>query len=212
MNQRFVINIGRQLGSGGHLIGQGIARELGISFYDKELIQLASQESGLAKEFLEQLDEKKGQGFFRGMFGLRNSIMIDEYYFNDNYPSSEMLFKIQSDVIRSLAEKQSCVFVGRCADYVLKDHPRAVNIFITADLPDRITRVCRNQKMTEEKAMDYIKKMDKKRADYYNYYTDKQWGAAASYHLCINSSALGIEETISYIIEFVEKKLHFDKK
>ncbi|HOL28934.1 MAG TPA: cytidylate kinase-like family protein [Paludibacteraceae bacterium] len=212
MNQRFVINIGRQLGSGGHLIGQGIARELGISFYDKELIQIASQESGLAKEFLEQLDEKKGQGFFRGMFGLRNSIMIDEYYFNDNYPSSEMLFKIQSDVIRSLAEKQSCVFVGRCADYVLKDHPRAVNIFITADLPDRITRVCRNQKMTEEKAMDYIKKMDKKRADYYNYYTDKQWGAAASYHLCINSSALGIEETISYIIEFVEKKLHFDKK
>jgi len=212
MNQRFVINIGRQLGSGGHLIGQGIARELGISFYDKELIQLASQESGLAKEFLEQLDEKKGQGFFRGMFGLRNSIMIDEYYFNDNYPSSEMLFKIQSDVIRSLAEKQSCVFVGRCADYVLKDHPRAVNIFITADLPDRIARVCRNQKMTEEKAMDYIKKMDKKRADYYNYYTDKQWGAAASYHLCINSSALGIEETISYIIEFVDKKLHFDKK
>jgi cytidylate kinase len=212
MNQRFVINIGRQLGSGGHLIGQGIARELGISFYDKELIQIASQESGLAKEFLEQLDEKKGQGFFRGMFGLRNSIMIDEYYFNDNYPSSEMLFKIQSDVIRSLAEKQSCVFVGRCADYVLKDHPRAVNIFITADLPDRITRVCRNQKMTEEKAMDYIKKMDKKRADYYNYYTDKQWGAAASYHLCINSSALGIEETISYIIEFVEKKLHFDEK
>lgn len=212
MNQRFVINIGRQLGSGGHLIGQGIARELGISFYDKELIQIASQESGLAKEFLEQLDEKKGQGFFRGMFGLRNSIMIDEYYFNDNYPSSEMLFKIQSDVIRSLAEKQSCVFVGRCADYVLKDHPRAVNIFITADLPDRITRVCRNQKMTEEKAMDYIKKMDKKRADYYNYYTDKQWGAAASYHLCINSSALGIEETISFIIEFVEKKLHFDKK
>jgi cytidylate kinase len=212
MNQRFVINIGRQLGSGGHLIGQGIARELGISFYDKELIQIASQESGLAKEFLEQLDEKKGQGFFRGMFGLRNSIMIDEYYFNDNYPSSEMLFKIQSDVIRSLAEKQSCVFVGRCADYVLKDHPRAVNIFITADLPDRINRVCRNQKMTEEKAMDYIKKMDKKRADYYNYYTDKQWGAAASYHLCINSSALGIEETISYIIEFVEKKLHFDKK
>jgi len=200
------------LGSGGHLIGQGIARELGISFYDKELIQIASQESGLAKEFLEQLDEKKGQGFFRGMFGLRNSIMIDEYYFNDNYPSSEMLFKIQSDVIRSLAEKQSCVFVGRCADYVLKDHPRAVNIFITADLPDRIARVCRNQKMTEEKAMDYIKKMDKKRADYYNYYTDKQWGAAASYHLCINSSALGIEETISYIIEFVEKKLHFDKK
>jgi cytidylate kinase len=212
MNQRFVINIGRQLGSGGHLIGQGIARELGISFYDKELIQLASQESGLAKEFLEQLDEKKGQGFFRGMFGLRNSIMIDEYYFNDNYPSSEMLFKIQSDVIRSLAEKQSCVFVGRCADYVLKDHPRAVNIFITADLPDRINRVCRNQKMTEEKAMDYIKKMDKKRADYYNYYTDKQWGAAASYHLCINSSALGIEKTISYIIEFVDKKLHFDKK
>ena len=212
MNQRFVINIGRQLGSGGHLIGQGIARELGISFYDKELIQIASQESGLAKEFLEQLDEKKGQGFFRGMFGLRNSIMIDEYYFNDNYPSSEMLFKIQSDVIRSLAEKQSCVFVGRCADYVLKDHPRAVNIFITADLPDRINRVCRNQKMTEEKAMDYIKKMDKKRADYYNYYTDKQWGAAASYHLCINSSALGIEKTISYIIEFVDKKLHFDKK
>ncbi len=212
MNENFVINIGRQLGSGGHLIGQGLARELGISFYDKELIQIASQESGLAKEFLEQLDEKKGQGLFRGIFGLRNSVMTDEFYFNDNYPSSEMLFKIQSDVIRDLAEKQSCVFVGRCADYVLKDHPRAVNIFITADLPDRIVRVCRDQHLTEEKAMDYIKKMDKKRADYYNYYTEKQWGAAASYHLCINSSVLGIEETTAYIREFVEKKLNLTNK
>jgi hypothetical protein len=198
------------LGSGGHLIRKDCP-ELGISFYDKERFRSPRRKVGWQKNFWNSWTKKKGQGFFRGMFGLRNSIIIDEYYFNDNYPSSEMLFKIQSDVIRSLAEKQSCVFVGRCADYVLKDHPRAVNIFITADLPDRIARVCRDQKMTEEKAMDYIKKMDKKRADYLQLLYDKPLGWLLPFICASIRPHWESKETISYIIEFVEKNLHFDK-
>lgn len=207
MKEKYVITIGRQLGSGGHLIGEELSRQLGIPLYDKELIELASRESGLSKEFFEKMDEKKTHSIFGGFFGLRNST-VDEIYLNESYLCNETLFKIQSDVIRNLAEKQSCIFIGRCADYVLKDHPRVVNIFITADIEDRIKRVSEVYQLApRDKALAYIKKMDKKRAGYYNYYTDKKWGAAESYHLCMNSSVLGIEKTVAYVRRFAEEKL-----
>jgi len=207
MNEKFNINIGRQLGSGGRIIGEKLSEQLGISFYDKELIQIASKESGLGKEFFEQADEKTSFSLFGGFFGLRTSI-IDEGYVN-NYLCNETFFKIQSDVIQDLSEKESCVFVGRCADYILRENPRCVNIFITADIDDRIKRVVSQQQLSEEKAEELIEKTDKKRADYYNYYINKVWGAAESYHLCINSSALGIDETVAYIRQFAERKLGF---
>jgi len=205
MNDKFFINIGRQLGSGGRQIGEKLATQLGISFYDKELIQIASKESGLGKEFFEQADEKTSFSLFGGFFGLRASL-IDEGYVN-NYLCNETFFKIQSDVIRDLAEKESCVFVGRCADYILRENPHCVNIFITADIEDRIKRVANEQQLSEEKAGEIIEKTDKKRAEYYNYYSNKVWGVAESYHLCINSSALGLNETVAYIRQFTERKL-----
>lgn len=205
MSKYFSINIGRQLGSGGRQIGRQLAEKMNISYYDKELIALASKESGLAKEFFEEADEKASFSLFGGLFGLRASI-LDEGFVN-NYLCNETLFKIQSDVIKDLAKKQSCVFVGRCADYVLREQEAAVNLFISADWDDRIKRIAQKHELTTEKTKEMIERTDKKRANYYNFYSNKQWGAASSYHLCINSSILGIDDTVTFIEEFVKKRL-----
>jgi cytidylate kinase len=205
MNENFAITIGRQLGSGGHLIGEQLAKELGVSFYDKEIIQLASQESGLGKTFFENADEKTHHSLLGGLINLRSSL-VDEIYVN-NYLSNETLFKIQSDVIRKLVDQGPGIFVGRCADYILKNHARSLNVFICADMKDRIVNVAEKKQLTKEKAREFIDKMDKKRAAYYNYYSDKVWGAASSYHLCVNSSVLPIEETVAFLRTFAEKKL-----
>jgi len=202
--EKFAISIGRQLGSGGREIGEKLAAQLGISFYDKELIKIASQESGLGREFFEQADEKTSHSIIGGLLGLRGSF-ADEM-FSNNFLSNEILFKIQSDVIREIADQKSALFVGRCADYVLKDHPRCLNIFISADMTDRIKRIAEINKLSESKANDFIEKMDKKRANYYNYFSNKIWGAAGSYHLCINSSVLGIDETVAFLRSFAEKQ------
>jgi len=199
MDEKFVINIGRQLGSGGREIGEKLAELMGASFYDKELIQIASKESGLCSEFFEKVDEKISHTFFNGSSGISN-----------NYLSGETLFQIQSDVIRGIAEKESCIFVGRCADYVLKNHPRCLNVFICADIDSRIKRVAVVQKLSEDKARECIEKTDKKRAGYYNYFSNKIWGSAESYDLCINSSVLGIVDTVSFICNFAERKFGLD--
>ncbi len=204
MKENFVITIGRQLGSGGLSIGEKLFEMMGISYYDKELIYIASKESGLCKDYFEKFDEKSSHSFFGGFLSLRG-IQSDDMYSN-NYLNNETLFTIQSDIIRKLAEEKSCIFIGRCADYVLKDHPRCLNVFITADIEDKIKRVSEIHSLPENKAKDFIEKMDKKRASYYNYYSNKIWGAAESYDLCINSSTLGIDETAEYIRCFAEKK------
>ena len=139
MAQRYVITIGRQLGSGGREIGQKLSARLGIAFYDKELIRIASQQSGLKEEFFERVDEQKHFSLFPGILGLRNSITDD--FFSNYYLSNESLFRIQSDVMRKLAEEGSCIFVGRCADYVMKEERNCLNVFISADTADRIRRI-----------------------------------------------------------------------
>ena len=209
MEKEFVITIGRQLGSGGRIIGEKLAAKLGIAFYDKELIQIASQESGLGKEFFEQADEKKLYNVFGGLFGLRGTIA--EEPFSTYYLNNETLFKIQSDVIRKLAEKESCLFVGRCADYILRDHPRCVNVFVSASKEARIERLMRIHNIPSEAAEELMEKADKKRSSYYNYYSYKTWGAAETYHLCIDSSVLGIDGTVQFIKEFVKLKLGIQK-
>lgn len=207
MSDKYIINIGRQLGSGGKDIGEKLASRLGISFYDKELINLASKESGLSEELFEKADEKPSQTIIGGLFGARFSLFTDSSLPYTNYLSNDALFKIQSDVIRKLAEEKSCLFVGRCADYILRENPRCVNVFVTASMEERIQRVCATKNVTPEQAEDLIAKTDKKRSEYYNYYSYKTWGAASTYHLCIDSSVLGIEETVLLIESFVKKKL-----
>ena len=129
MNDHYVINLGRQLGSGGKEIGEKLANDLGIAFYDKELINLASEESGLCREFFEKADEKASQTLLGGLFGIRFPFITEGAYPYNSYLSNDSLFKIQSDVIRHLAEKQSCLFVGRCADYILEDIPNHLNVY-----------------------------------------------------------------------------------
>lgn len=197
MTDRYVITIGRQLGSGGREIGQKLSERLGIAFYDKELIRLASKQSGLKEEFFERVDEQKHFSLFPGILGLRTSLTDD--FFSNYYLSNESLFRIQSEVMKNLAVLGPCIFVGRCADYVMKDEKECLNLFISSDLNDRIMRIAASHNITEGKAKELIERTDKGRSSYYNYFSGKTWGAAESYHLCVNSSLLGIDETVSLI-------------
>ncbi|MDR2840033.1 MAG: cytidylate kinase-like family protein [Paludibacter sp.] len=193
-----IITIGRQYAAGGRLIGELLANRLGFQFFDKELISMAAKESGLCSELYEKADEKKRFTFFHGVLhGHPTTAGI-----MDNYINNETLFKIQSDIIRSLAETNDCIFVGRGSDYVLRDNPNILNIFITADINDRIERLSERQNLPNNRDMmlDILEKTDKKRANFYNYFTNKQWGTASSYHLTINSSLLGIERTVDTIV------------
>ena len=203
--KKFVINIGRQLGSGGRSIADILAQHYGITFYDRKLIELAAKESGLSQEFFENADEKKAHGFFHSIFS--NRAAANALGGSDSYLSNDALFKVQSDIIRDLAERESCIFIGRCADYILRDHPCHINLFFTANIEDRIARMAREKGITAEQAEELIEKTDRRRADYYNYYSGKTWGAAESYDLCINTSHLGFEGTAQMLIEYIESRV-----
>ncbi len=204
MSSPFVINIGRSLGSGGRAIGHILAKEFNIAYYDREILALAAKESGFCAEVFERNDEKNR--FLRTLGNIIPFIGGGSTYYN-NELSNENLFRIQSDAIRKAAEDHSCIFIGRCADYVLRNHPRCVNVFVTADMDDRIANVMKWNNCSEEKAQSIIEKGDSERAEFYNFYSSGSWGAASTYHLCINSSVLGIEGTAAFIKEFVIKKL-----
>jgi cytidylate kinase len=204
MNKNYIITIGRQLGSGGKRVGELLSQKLNISCYDKELIQLASRESGLGKEFFEKADEKSSFSFLGNYFGFRSGVVGSSS--GTNYLCNETLFKIQSDVIKELAEKESGIFVGRCADYILREHPRCLKIFICADLKDRMEQISQDHNITPKEAKLLIEQTDKKRAAYYNYYSNKVWGMATTYDFCFNSSALSIEEIASFIEDYINNK------
>ncbi|MCA6084677.1 AAA family ATPase [Candidatus Endomicrobiellum agilis] len=205
MNKKFAITIARQYGSGGFLIGKKLSKDLNIAFYDKELIKIASEKSGLEKELFEASDEKKHFWLFGGLHGLFVNFFGLEQSDN-NLILNDSLFKIQSDIIKQLARKESSVFIGRCANYVLRNHPKCINVFICADIEDRIERISLYKNITENKALEEIERSDRERSKYYNYYTGKVWEEAISYHLCINSSVLGIDKTAEFIRTLVEKK------
>ena len=198
-----VVTIGRQFGSCGKQIGQKLSEKLGIAFYDKELITLASQESGLCKEFFEKADEQNSGSLLHAFAA---GFTFGGFQYND-FLSNEKLFQIQSDVIRKLAEEKSCVIVGRCAYYILREKKNCVNIFIHAPLDERIKTVMRRENISEHDASELIRRMDKTRPGYYNYYTDKEWGVASSYHLSIDSSLLGIDRSVDFIQEFVKEMI-----
>ncbi len=200
----FIINIGRSLGSGGRAIGHILAKDFDIAYYDREILNLAAKESGFCAEVFERNDEKNR--FLRTLGNIIPFIGGGATYY-DNELSNENLFRIQSEAIRKAAADHSCIFIGRCADYVLRDNPRCVNVFITANMEDRIASVMKWNNCTAEKAQEIIEKGDSERASFYNFYSSGTWGAASTYHLCINSSVLGIEETAVLIKNFVVQKL-----
>lgn len=201
--EHIIINIGRQLGSGGRVIAQKLAQEFDCQFYDKEILNLAAKESGFSEKIFEQNDEHKG--FLKSLFHMRVPLVSDVNFYKSNI-SQEGLFQFQSDAIRKAAQKSNCVFVGRCADYILRDMPNVVNIFVTADIDWRAEQVIKRHQCTKEEALKIIHHAESSRASYYNYYTGKRWGDAASYDLCVDASILGIDATEQYIADFIRKR------
>lgn len=200
MDNNVIITIGRQFGSGGHEIGEKLAHKLGIEFYDKELLRLIAKESGLCEKVLASYDEKPTNS-------LLYSIVMDVY------PSAiysgptidQQIYQATYDTIRGLSKKP-CVIVGRCADYILRDCPNLVSVFIHANADFRAARVAEEYQLPDAKVRDMLTKTDKKRASYYNFQSEKKWGMAASYNLCIESSELGIEGSVDFIMDYIRYK------
>ena len=201
--EKIIINIGRQFSSGGRYISKILCEEFGCRYFDKEILDLAAKESGFSPDVFKKSDEKKS--FIHTLFHLHAPMLSDDNFYNNKF-SEESLFKFQCDAIRKAASQGSCLFIGRCADYVLRDEPNTVSIFLAADMEDRISRTMERYNMDEESARKTISEKDSTRASYYNYYTGKKWGAAESYDLCINTSIFGLDETAKFIADFIRKR------
>lgn len=200
-----IITVGRQFGSGGREIGELVAQHYGIKCYDKELLSRAAKESGFCEEMIQNHDERPTNSFLY-------NLVMDTYSFGYNassfvdMPISHKVFLAQFDTIKKIADEGPCVIVGRCADYALSDYDNVLNLFIYADEDAKIRRIKErfDDVKTDDQAKDMMNKKDKQRQSYYNYYSSKKWGRADSYDLCINSSKLGIEGTVKFIIQYIE--------
>ena len=200
-----IITIGRQFGSGGREIGQRLAHYFDVDFYDKEMLAFAAKESGICEELFEAHDEKPTNSFLYSLVMDTYSLGYSSHMFSE-MPIHHKIFLAQFDAIQRIAEKGPCVLVGRCADYALESFSNVVNVFIHADLDARVERISRLHDISAGKAKDIILKTDKKRANYYNYYTSKKWSAAESYDLSLCSSAMGIEATTQAVIDYIKLK------
>ena len=203
----YIYTIGRELGSGGYTVAKLLAERLGIKLYDKELLAQAAKDSGFCEEIFENHDERPTNSFLY-------SLVMDTYT-GGNYsaapfldmPLNQKVFLAQYEAIQKIAGRESCVIVGRCADYALHNHEKCLNVFIHADKDVRIAEVCKRMDISVNKAKDMIQKQDKQRASYYNYYSNKKWGDSRNYHLTLDSSVLGIDGCVDMILACREKML-----
>ena len=199
MNTPLIITIGREYGSGGREIGKALAQKLGISFYDKQIISLAAEKSGLSPEFITNNEQRVRSGF---MQNLAASAAYQSGFFSSPYlPLSETIFISQAQVVRDIAARERAVIVGRCADYILSGRKNTVNIFIHAPIEDRVRRIMALYQLSEAEAMKAIATSDKERGNHYFRYTDRKWGKAQNYDLSVNSSLLGIEGTVEMLAD-----------
>lgn len=201
----YIITIGRQYGSGGHEIGEKIAADLGIKFYDNSLIDRVSKESGLCKEIIMEHDEKPTSSFLYNLVTDPYSVNFNRGTITADMPYGQKIFLAQFDTVKKIAEEGSCVIVGRCADYILKDKENLLRIFIYADKDFRLKRIAsENPGLSEKNLLDLLDKRDRSRASYYNYYSDTKWGHSNSYDLCLKSSKTGIDGAVKVIEEYVQ--------
>lgn len=191
-DKKVIVTIGRQVGSGGRIVGEMLAKRLGVPFYDKRILEMASKESGIKGEFFERIDEN---------FSPFRQIITSGI-------SDVSMFQEQSNAILKAAEQGGAVFVGRCSDYILRNNTNVVNVFLTAEMSDRIARAMEYFKIPEQEASKVIREHEKNRSKYYSFFTDKTWGAAASYHLCLNTSLVGLEATVDIIINYINSFMH----
>ena len=198
-----IITISRQYSSGGREIGTALANRLGIAYYDDLLLKEAAAESGICEELFRSFDERPKSFLY--------SIALDPFSFSMSHATAkgsieQQVYLATYDTIKKLADQGPCVLIGRCADYVLKDRNDVINLFITAPLENRIKRVAARNDISEDEAKERIRKRDKDRASYYNFYAAKEWGDARSYDLCIDSSLLGIDGTVDLLEAMVRLK------
>ncbi len=205
---KFAITLGRQFGSGGHEIGIKLAEALNIKYYDKEILSESAKQSGLCEEIFHTNDEKPTSSFLYSLvMDISGSGYSGAAYMD--MPLNHKVFLAQFHTIQKLAEDDNSLFVGRCADYALQDKEdlTVINLFIHAPLEDRIKRIASLHDLTDNKAKDLIQKTDKKRASYYNYYSNSKWGESSNYDLSVNSSALGIDGTVEFLKDYIEKRI-----
>lgn len=205
MTNNNIITIARQFGSGGRAIGEELAKKLEIPYYDKELISIAAKESGMNPEIFESVDEKAANS-------LLYSLSMGLYSFGSGFsamgdlPVNDKLYILQHKIIRDLAAKGPCIIVGRCADYILKDNPNTIKIFIHANMEYRKERAINVHNIEATKAEHIINRTDKSRANYYSFYSGQKWGVAENYDLTIDSSKLSIDKIVELIQNYIKIK------
>ena len=207
---RTIVTISREFGSGGREIGKTLAQRLDIPFYDKELLEIASKESGICQELFVKNDESYTNSFLYSLV-MGNYPVTADGRINPDMPLNHKIFLAQFDTIKNIADKGPCVIVGRCADYVLRERHNVVNFFLSAKMHEKKARILARYDIEKNKAEDFIKKTDKRRASYYNYYTDMKWGSAKNYDLCINTSKTGREGAVQLMMDYIAIKEKLDE-
>lgn len=203
-NAPFVITVGRQFGSGGREVARALADELGIAYYDKELLAESAKLAGIEPEFFEQKDERF-PSFLHGIFSFTMGVTPMCYYTGGGSITDDSLYKAVSDFLTTEARKRSFVVVGRTADYILREHPRVVNLFLHAPMEECVRRITsRENGLTPEKAEAIAKRTNRWRADYYNFFTDKQWGDAKSYDLTFDTSRMTKEQIVDMVKHYLK--------
>ena len=202
MDSHLIITIGRQIGAGGLGVARLLSQEFGLKVYDKELLAAVARESGLDEACFEKRDEKSSRGVLGALQSFRSMVGLYNRDGTDTVMNEDKLFQIQSEVMRGIAAKEDCIIVGRCADYILRDEPRLMSVFISASLDSRVKRIMAGEHLSEEDARRYVEQGDRKRAAYYNYYTFKKWGDSSSYDLCIDSSKL--DDDIDKVVDLIK--------
>lgn len=204
MSQKYFVTISRQYGSGGKEIGEKLAEKLGIPCYNRELIEMAAKESGIDPELFETEGEYTSAGFH--VFGMIGYALGSPVANLSEISLNDRMFQVQSQVIKEIANKGPAVIVGRCADYILQNYPYCINVYIHANLESRKRRAIDEYGHNPEDVEDIINKIDKRRSNYYNYYTDRKWGQAENYHISIDSSCFDIDEIVSMIVSLLKNK------
>lgn len=189
-----IITISREFGSGGRTVGKKAAEKLGIPCYDGELLQKIAEESGFAESYVKEAGEYTPPGFLSAVFSNRALGPTNE----------DRLWEIQYNLIKELAEKGPCVIVGRCADYILRERTDCLRVFIHADMEYRAERIVKVYGEREESPERRLRDKDKRRAAYYHFYTDMEWGHAQNYHICLDSGKLGLEKCVEIIAGLIE--------
>ena len=200
-----VITLGRQLGSNGKLIGKALAEKLGYKFYDKDLIARVAKESGLSENLFDEMNEKPTSSLLYSLvMGVQSSKGL--YYQYNDMLNGDSLFRLQADVIKSIANEGPCIIVGRCADYILRDNPNLIKLFLYASIEERVKTLMTRDNMSEKEARGAVSKADKRRSNYYNFYTNNSWGHVNNYHLCLDTGSLTQDECVDLLYSYIKER------